>query len=52
MELITRKKGSIQDQIKLENALAKVAQAEAKIEYLAMMTDVDLDVESTESEEE
>ena len=51
MELVKKLRGSIADQITLENTIARAAQLEAKLEYVAMMADVDLDPEESEGEE-
>ena len=50
-ELVKRLKGSIGDKIEMENTIAKAAQIEAKLEYLAMMEDIDLNPEESEEEE-
>ena len=45
MELIKKRTQPIDEQIELENAKAKTAQIEAKLEYLAMMADIDIEPE-------
>lgn len=51
-ELVKKIKGSIEDEIVMENTVAKAAQIEAKLEYLAMMEDIDLDPEESAEGEE
>ena len=43
MVRIIRRQGTIAEQIEAENARANVARTAANLEYLAMMTDIDLD---------
>lgn len=50
-ELVKKLRGTIEDSITLENTIAKAAQIEAKLEYLAMMEDIDLDPEESEEAE-
>ena len=51
MELIKKLRGSIPDQIELENTIATAKQLVAQLEYVAMMADVDLDPEEEPEEE-
>ena len=51
MELVKRLRGSIADQIELENTIARAKQLEARLEYVAMMADVDIDPEEAPEEE-
>ena len=52
MELVKRLRGSIADQIELENTIARAKQLEARLEYVAMMADVDIDPEEAPEEED
>ena len=52
MELLKRLRGSIADQIELENTIARAKQLEARLEYVAMMADVDIDPEEDPEEED
>jgi hypothetical protein len=52
MELVKRLRGSIADQIELENTIARAKQLEARLEYVAMMADVDIDPEEDPEEED
>lgn len=44
--------GTIQEKVELENAVAKMAQMEANVDYIAMMADVDLTDEDGGEEDE
>lgn len=48
---IERLRMTLREKADLENAVAKTAQNEANIEYIAMMTDVELDFEEDAAEE-
>lgn len=52
MELVKKMRGSIADQIELENTIARAKQLEARLEYVAMMADVDIDIDPEEAPEE
>ena len=47
--LITRLRMSIADARKMEDMRAKIEQSEAKLEYVAMMADVEIPTEKEES---
>lgn len=49
MVTMTKKIFSIQQSIRLENAIAQATKNNAKIEYLAMMADIDIDEEEMEA---
>ena len=51
MGLITRLRGTLAEKAKLENAVAKADQLEAKLQYVAMMCDVDIDEDDSEEDE-
>ena len=51
MGLITRLRGTLAEKAKLENAVAKADQLEAKLQYVAMMCDVDIDKDDSEDDE-
>lgn len=51
MELVKRLKGTIAEQIELENTIARANKLAAQLEYVAMMVDVELDPEEEPEEE-
>lgn len=52
MELVKRLRGTIADAVELENTIARAKQLEARLEYVAMMADVDIDPEEDPEEDE
>jgi hypothetical protein len=49
---VRRLSGTIKEKVEFENAIAKTARLEADVDYIAMMTDIDLTDEDGGEEDE
>jgi hypothetical protein len=48
---VRRLNGTIEEKIAMENTIAKTAQLEANVDYIAMMADIDLTEEEVKGDE-